>query len=58
MEKNPCYKCKDRNVGCHSNCEKYQKWKKKSNKARDNRKKNREYEAYLSDLKEKNRRRG
>ena len=23
---NPCYKCEDREVGCHSKCEKYQEF--------------------------------
>ena len=26
---NPCYKCEDREVGCHSNCEKYKEFAKK-----------------------------
>lgn len=26
--KNPCYKCEDREIGCHSTCEKYNEWKK------------------------------
>lgn len=24
---NPCYKCADRSVGCHANCEDYAVWK-------------------------------
>lgn len=24
---NPCKDCKDRKVGCHSTCEKYNQWK-------------------------------
>lgn len=23
---NPCYECKKRNIGCHSNCGEYSKW--------------------------------
>ena len=26
--KNPCYKCADREVGCHSKCDKYKAWAK------------------------------
>ena len=26
-QKNPCYKCQEREAGCHSKCEKYQSWK-------------------------------
>lgn len=25
----PCYNCKDRIVGCHSNCKKYEKYRQK-----------------------------
>lgn len=25
--KPPCYQCMNREVGCHSNCEKYMEWK-------------------------------
>jgi hypothetical protein len=46
---NPCYKCTDRQVGCHSKCEKYKKWKKESNKKRDAKFIDREYESYISD---------
>lgn len=45
---NPCYKCTDRQVGCHSKCEKYQQWKKESNKKRDAKFIDREYESYIS----------
>lgn len=24
---NPCYKCEERAMGCHSRCEKYKAWK-------------------------------
>lgn len=26
-DNNPCYKCADRSVGCHANCEDYAVWK-------------------------------
>ena len=26
MINDPCYKCDDRSIGCHSQCEKYIKW--------------------------------
>ena len=25
--KNPCFQCEDRNVWCHSNCERYQEYR-------------------------------
>jgi len=28
MNKNPCFKCGDRCVGCHSSCERYGEWRK------------------------------
>lgn len=41
---NPCYKCKDRKVGCHATCERYSEFrekleefnKRKRREARDN----------------------
>lgn len=29
LEDDPCYKCQDRVVGCHSSCEKYINWSSK-----------------------------
>ena len=29
MENSPCKDCKERQVGCHSTCEKYLEWNKK-----------------------------
>ena len=29
METSPCKDCKERQVGCHSTCEKYLEWNKK-----------------------------
>ena len=26
----PCYKCENRHIGCHSDCEKYSDWNKKA----------------------------
>lgn len=34
----PCYECKERHSGCHSNCELYDEFKKKNQKQRDARK--------------------
>ena len=31
-EEAPCYKCGDRQVGCHFGCEKYGAWKERYNK--------------------------
>jgi len=59
---NPCRECTSENpngilegkkigrkVGCHSTCEKYINWKKESNKKRDAKFIDREYESYISD---------
>lgn len=27
MKNSPCYKCNDREIGCHSSCEKYKEWR-------------------------------
>lgn len=27
IKKAPCFECKNRELGCHSNCEKYKEWK-------------------------------
>lgn len=26
MKENPCFKCTDRQVGCHARCDRYQSW--------------------------------
>ena len=35
---NPCYKCKERNPGCHSKCQDYIEWKKDQEKIKKARK--------------------
>lgn len=35
MEKLKCQDCKERHVGCHSECEHYLKWKEENDKMRD-----------------------
>ena len=37
MQKNPCYGCKARHVGCHSECEKYQAARAELDKAKKQR---------------------
>lgn len=32
----PCYKCKDRQVGCHSNCKRYKAFRKRIEKIKNN----------------------
>ena len=32
---NPCYQCKERKVGCHSTCEKYQNFVEENQKRKD-----------------------
>jgi hypothetical protein len=41
--KSPCYGCKERHEGCHSECERYRKWA--DNKKRINAKKFEEWSA-------------
>lgn len=38
MIDSPCYKCESRTIGCHSNCEKYQEWRKFMDEANERRK--------------------
>lgn len=40
--KSTCFQCKDREVGCHSKCEKYIEFKKLSDEYNDNMRKSRE----------------
>ena len=40
----PCYKCQDRAVGCHSNCQKHAEWK------REDVKRKREFKSYNRDI--------
>ena len=42
----PCYNCQDRKVGCHSNCNQYQRYKNRNIKKRTE---EREFAGYLSD---------
>lgn len=50
MKINPCYKCDDRKLGCHSSCKKYERWKKYNNEINDNRHKDDDYGGYISNL--------
>ena len=36
---NPCFECKDRHIGCHGSCEKYQAQRKEWNRIIENRQK-------------------
>ena len=36
--KAPCYNCKDRELGCHSSCNKYSEYRSLTEKARDKQK--------------------
>lgn len=42
----PCYNCVDREVGCHSNCNQYQRYKNRNIKKRTE---GREFAGYLFD---------
>ena len=35
---NPCYKCKERDPGCHSHCDRYHEWKKEYERIKNKRK--------------------
>jgi len=48
--KSPCYNCKKRVVGCHSNCSDYQEWKKQNDKRKRDKYLDDEYTGYISDL--------
>lgn len=41
MKMSPCKGCKDRIVGCHSNCKKYIEWRKELDKAQENKNRSR-----------------
>ncbi|WP_154440389.1 hypothetical protein [Tissierella pigra] len=45
--KNPCYKCSNREIGCHSNCNWYLAFKEKSLELSNNKKSDNEYGDYL-----------
>jgi len=32
--RNSCYQCKDRHIGCHSNCERYREYRRKWDEAK------------------------
>jgi len=51
MRNNPCDGCEDdREVGCHSWCPKYIRWKKKMDKANKKRHEDDDYGGYITDL--------
>lgn len=35
MHKTPCYRCDNREIGCHINCPAYNKWKEEHNQMRE-----------------------
>ena len=35
LKNNPCYKCTERKVGCHTKCDKYKEFKEKLSELRD-----------------------
>lgn len=52
-QKSPCYQCADRQLGCHSTCEKYLAFDKDNAKTREDIYKKREIEYRLNNRKEK-----
>lgn len=50
----PCYKCPDRQVGCHSECEKYRAYVKANEARRDADKASRQAREYFAEAKQKN----
>lgn len=53
QRKSCCYKCDDRILGCHSNCERYSKELKENEKNYKGRKENLNIHYSLADLKDK-----
>lgn len=45
----PCKDCEDRNVGCHSKCEKYIEFKRMRDERKTENKIKREYDYYLAE---------
>ena len=56
MKINPCCRCEDRKLHCHSRCIAYKEWKKYSNKVNKQRHKDDDYGEYISKLVKDNRR--
>lgn len=50
----PCYNCTDREMGCHSKCEKYKGYSVQNEALREARQKTREDNGYFSEAKERN----
>lgn len=50
QKRNPCYGCEDkREVGCHSWCKDYKKWKAQNEKDKKKKYLDKEYKAYLDE---------
>ena len=47
----PCKDCTDREIGCHSNCEKYIEWKNEHNRKREVLRKDEDIKDFIEDLK-------
>ena len=43
----PCYRCQKRKLGCHSECEDYEKWKLKKKKENDSIRKEKEIDSII-----------
>lgn len=54
-KKAPCYQCPDRQLDCHSTCEKYLEYKRTMQEIDDAMAENREVLAYISNLRKQNR---
>lgn len=50
----PCYNCTDREMGCHSKCEKYKEYLVQNEARREARQKTREDNGYFSEAKARN----
>ena len=48
--KSPCMDCKERSIGCHDRCEKYQLWKMGKPENPEEIDKDREYYSYLKEI--------
>lgn len=45
--KGPCYECKERRIGCHSKCSKYNEWIVKKREESENVKKEKEVDSII-----------
>lgn len=50
MKNNPCHNCKERYVGCHSNCQEYAEYRNELNKIKAKKKATKDLELNIKDI--------